>query len=151
MKAITKVAVDKDYQAFLHIVMWFGVYNIIYFILKYITRHWGWPTYHPIRRAIHKKYVSWFFTLDNNYVERIGTGHMIGMLEKSIAVWAELMVGIVNNIGYHGTMILFFCYVLASIHIILIPILLVVIIGMLSLLSYFNKWTTEMRANKIIE
>ncbi len=76
---------------------------------------------------------------------------MIGMLEKSIAVWAELTVGIVNNVVYHGTMILFFCYVLVSIHIFLVPILLVTIFGMLSLLSFFNRWTTEMRANRIIE
>ena len=40
MKAITKVAVDKDYEAFLNIVIWFSIYNVIYFILKYVTRHW---------------------------------------------------------------------------------------------------------------
>ncbi len=48
-------------------------------------------------------------------------------------------------------MILFFCYILASMHIILVPILLVVIVGMLYLLSFFNRWTVEMRANKITE
>lgn len=135
----------------MYVVGWFAVYNVVYFILKYITRHWGWPTVHSLRRAIHRKYLAWFFVLDNNYTENIGTGRTISMLEKGIATWADTMVNGINNVAYHGSMILFFCFVLASIHIILIPILLVVMVGMLFLLSYFNKWTIAMRADKIIE
>lgn len=151
MKFITKAALDQSYHIFTQTVIWFTIYNVVYFILKYLTRHWGWPATHPLRRTIHEKYVSWFFTLDNNYVEKIGTGRMISMLEKWIGTWAGLLVDLINNVVYHGGMILFFCYVLANIHLMLIPILIVTIIGMLLTLSYFNRWTINMRAEKIIE
>lgn len=151
MKSITRSATEGNYELFMTTVYWFIFYNTIYFVLKYVSRHWGWPTYHPIKREIDKKYISWFFTLDNNYIEKIGTGRMISMLEKGIGTWAELMVGLVNNVTYHGILILFFCYVLSSIHILLIPILFGTIIGMLILLSFFNRWTISMRAEKIIE
>lgn len=82
MKFITKAALDQNYHIFTQTVILFTLYNVVYFTLKYLTRHWGWPATHPLRRTIHEKYVSWFFTLDNNYVEKIGTGRMISMLEK---------------------------------------------------------------------
>ena len=52
----------------------FSLFFIAYLVISYIFRKVDWPyLYHDLERYIYRKYIPKIITLDNNYIEALGT------------------------------------------------------------------------------
>lgn len=64
-------------------ILWYGVFNVLFFGITIPMRHWGYAEVTPhLFKMIHRDYMKWFDALDNTYTENIGTGRVISIVGR---------------------------------------------------------------------
>ena len=99
IREITHILEMKNFEILPKYIIWYGVFNILYFILTYFVRHWGWAeSAHHLLKMIHRDYMRRFDGLDNTYTENIGTGKTISIVGKGSEVWMGLLIDALSTI-----------------------------------------------------
>jgi|GEM_PF-3682030 len=63
---------------------------IVYFIVNYLGRKWEWPKlYYITEKYISDTYVRKLMYLDTNYIESLGTGKLVSIMQNGIKRWNE--------------------------------------------------------------
>jgi ABC-type multidrug transport system fused ATPase/permease subunit len=91
---IIKLALDATQHwnvALLEKYIWiFVIYLPIYICIAYSIRKIDWPyLYHDLEKYIYRKYIPKIITLDNNYVESLGTGKLLSIFTTGRTQWVE--------------------------------------------------------------
>ena len=91
---IIKLALDSTQHwdvALLEKYIWiFSIYLPVYIVIAYSIRKIDWPyLYHDLERYIYNKYIPKIITLDNNYVESLGTGKLLSIFTTGRTQWVE--------------------------------------------------------------
>lgn len=99
VKEIIHLIEIKDVDLLFQYIIWYGIFNVVFFIITYFIRNWGWPeTVHHLLKMIHREYMRKFDSLDNTYVENIGTGRIISIVWKGSDQWAGLIIDSIASI-----------------------------------------------------
>lgn len=99
IKEIMHIVEIKNLDMLLQYIVWYGVFNVVYFVLVYLLRHWGWPeTAHHLLKMIHRDSMKRFDALDNTYTENIGTGKIISIIGKGSEVWMGLIIDSLSSL-----------------------------------------------------
>lgn len=79
-----------DSNLYLQYVWVFMGFFAWYLCIAWIFRTSDWPDlYHNIERWIYRRYIPIIVNLDNNYLEKIGTGRMISIFRDGRKVWID--------------------------------------------------------------
>ncbi len=71
----------------------YGIVNIILFILIFLCRNWSWgESAQHIFKMIHRMYIKEFNTIDNTYIENIGTGKIVSIYGKWSYTWVTFIL-----------------------------------------------------------
>lgn len=74
-------------------IIYFLIFNIIYFIFSFFTRRWSWADlYYSTIKILHTKYMLQFNKLDNTNIENIWTWKIISILSKWFENWSNFLV-----------------------------------------------------------
>ncbi len=74
-----------DYWTVLFVVLFFS-----YLVVGWVFRKSDWPyLYHNIEMWVYERYMPMFITLDNNYLESVGTWRLISILKEGVKVWVD--------------------------------------------------------------
>jgi len=77
-------------EKFLHYIIVYFVIFIIYLILRWFTKNWAWSEmFFENIRVLQSKYMSKFLHLDNNDIEKIGSGKLVSTINTGIESWAD--------------------------------------------------------------
>lgn len=99
VREITHILEIKNFEILPSYIVWYGVFNVVYFIAVYSMRHWGWAeTAHHLLKMIHRDYMKRFDGLDNTYAENIGTGRLISIVGKGSEVWMGLLIDSISSL-----------------------------------------------------
>lgn len=84
-------AVEKNDIALLD--YWTTLFVILfcsYLVVGWVFRKSDWPyLYHKVEMWIYERYMPMFITLDNNYLESVGTWRLISILKEGVKVWVD--------------------------------------------------------------
>lgn len=79
-----------DLSTYIWIYWWV---NIILFILIFLCRNWSWgESAQHIFKMIHRMYIKEFNTIDNTYIENIGTGKIVSIYGKWSYTWVTFIL-----------------------------------------------------------
>ncbi len=81
-----------------HYISLFIIFFIGYFLFSWIFRTTDWPRlYHSLEKWIYRRYIPHIVSLDNNYLESIGTGRMISIVTQGTKTWIELLSNLLKE------------------------------------------------------
>jgi ABC-type multidrug transport system fused ATPase/permease subunit len=76
-------------ESFLNLIIFYGIFVLVYEIIFYISRKWWWvETVNSYRKIIHWEYIDKFITIENNSTEKLWTWKIIALLDRWIDTWA---------------------------------------------------------------
>ena len=89
-------------------------YVLLFEIFHWCTYYWWWFSADPeIRKNLSNEYIEKYMNFDNSYIEKIGTGKSISILNKWIDAWASGLTRFLWNwAGLVASFILVFFYLL---------------------------------------
>ncbi len=97
-------------------IWWFVVFFWWYLILAWIFRTTDWPhMYHNTEKWIYKRYLDQIIHLDNNYIEKIGTGKMISIFRDGKKVWMDQLSFLIKECSKIWVTWIFLFYMLLQI------------------------------------
>lgn len=74
-------------------IRWYAIINIILYILIFLTKNWAWwETTQHIFKMLHRIYMKDLNTVDNTYIENIGTGKIISIYSKWVYSWTMFLM-----------------------------------------------------------
>ncbi len=77
----------------------FVAFILVYLSISYIFRRVDWPyLYHDLERYIYTKYIPKIISLDNNYIESLGTGKLVGVVGTWKKQWVESLTWLINQL-----------------------------------------------------
>ena len=136
-------------QDFYNTIYLFICYYIFYIFLKIVLRKKWWPSHSTTaQKYIQRKYLPDFFRLDNNEIEKLGTGKIIAILEKWITVWWNLFHKVFEQGIRVSTAIVFTAYMVGKNSSILLWIFIFLCIIIYICSFYFNIGTLKFRRKR---
>ncbi|NDK08490.1 hypothetical protein EOM39_04580, partial [Candidatus Gracilibacteria bacterium] len=94
------------------------VFLTISILLNYIvllwTRRWTHAVIWPgLRQYMYSTYIPKYLYIDNNYIEKQGTGKLIAMIEKGMHAWVDLFSRFIEGV-LPGIIMMIFSFVFIS-------------------------------------
>lgn len=136
-------------------IIYFLIFNIIYFIFSFFTRRWSWADlYYSTIKILHTKYMLQFNKLDNTNIENIWTWKIISILSKWFENWSNFLVDSIWVITKIFISIIATFVILKDLWNLYIIIFFIIFIIINILLVYLNDkaikyriWVTEAKIN----
>ncbi len=128
----------------------FLAYYVVYIFLKIVLRKYWWPAHSSTaRKYIQRKYLPRFFRLNNNDIERLGTGKIVAILDKGITIWGQLFHRVFEQWIQVIISVFFTAYMVGknSTTLLWVFVLLYIIIYICSF--YFNMGTIKHRRKRL--
>nr|MDD3720603.1 ABC transporter ATP-binding protein [Candidatus Gracilibacteria bacterium] len=113
IKDITNKLVDGFY-GIINLLFIFIFLVLLNYLIIILTRTWTHATLYPmLRRYMYNKFIPEYLYVDNNYIEKQGTGKLIAMLEKGMNAWVDLINRLFEDV-FPGVLMMIFSFIFIS-------------------------------------
>ncbi|MDD5770395.1 MAG: ABC transporter ATP-binding protein [Candidatus Gracilibacteria bacterium] len=139
LQEIIKTIESKSIDKFYYVIFFYILYLLFFYTFEFLMRKYGWTeVMNQIINDIQGKYIKKYVKLDNNQVEKYGTGKTISIIGKGFDTWGSLITNTLENGAYICVNIVFTIYMLSVFNIYYGFIFLIIVFIMLFIANYFN-------------
>lgn len=129
----------QEPDSFYAILFSYGVFLISFEVVNFLVRKWGWVKIEWTTSSYaSSKYLRLFAQMDNNYVESLGTGKLMTIVQDWIDRWGLLLWQAIEIFGRLVVAIAFTIYVISQIQSLYIGLFIVLFFSFFVLSRYFN-------------
>lgn len=115
IKNTTEAITEGNLTHFHNSVIYFSIFIVIYFFVNYIGREWEWPKlYYVTEQYISDTYVRKLMAIDNNYIESIGSGKLVSIMQNVIKRWNENLSFLIRDLTRTCIIFIVTVYILYS-------------------------------------
>ena len=162
IKNTTEAITEGNLTHFHNSVIYFSIFIVMYFFVNYIGREWEWPKlYYVTEQYISDTYVRKLMAIDNNYIESIGSGKLVSIMQNGIKRWNENLSFLIRDLTRTFIIFIVTVYILYSMNhlygwlfIVLIFIVHVIVVWIDGFARWFRTIRTEKRheyARKLVQ
>ena len=76
-------------EEFIDVISWYALYVVLYEIIDFSMKKWWWvENINAYRKTIDKEYIEKFISVNNNDVEKQGTGKLVSIITNGSDTWS---------------------------------------------------------------
>ncbi len=149
LERITFYLQNADNDWFNNILKYYIAFIIIYELINFSVKKWWWVETIPIWIAdMYKKYLDKYVVLDNNKIETIGTGKMIGIVQGWVGKWLELLGSSIEQWFFLLTSFLFTIYMIAKVDVFYTFVFVFLFVIFFIISAFFNSRMIPLRKKR---